>query len=89
MACVTIFFNETSSALLEIENSHQINEEFSTFVHMLEIVVTILILILVTPALSKLHKADLTFINGLVILDCLNSAGHVLVVIQTHQYALI
>ena len=86
MAWESIYYNETNFVGIEIDKSHQVNEEFSLFINALQIIAAILILLLVVSALYKLFSVDITFINVLVILDCLNSAGHIPVLLMNLQY---
>ena len=79
----SIFFNGTLS-VLEIEKFHPVNEEFSVFIQMLQIIVSILILVLVIPVLYKFYSPKVTFVNFLVILDCLNAVGHAPILLQMY-----
>ena len=81
-----IYFNETKSTIIEIEKSHLVNEEFSMTINMLKVITSILILLLATPALYKICRPKITFINFLVILDCLNSVGHLPILLHSFQY---
>ena len=83
MVMESIFFNGTIS-VLEIEKFHPVNEEFSIFIQMLQIIASILILVLVIPALNKFYSPKVTFINLLVILDCLNAVGHAPILLQMY-----
>ena len=72
-----IFYNETNCVSIDIESIHRVNEEFSLIIPTLKVIASFLILLLVIPAFYKLYDSNITFVNILSILDCLNSAGHI------------
>ena len=83
-----IFYNETNFVLIDLEKSHQVNEEFSLFINVFQITASVLILLLAVAALFKFYNVDVTFVNVLVILDCLISVGHIPVLLMNLEYVL-
>ena len=84
MGLERIFYNNGTNSVIKIEDCHQVNEEFSILIQMLQLIASILILLLVISALYKFYNHNVTFIDLLVILDCLNAFGHIPILLQMH-----
>ena len=86
MGWSNVFYNETNYVSIDRETSHLVNEDFSLHVSLPRIISAILILLLVIPATYKVGNSKMTFINVLVILDCLNAALHIPILLKTLKY---
>ena len=87
MGWENIFYNETNYVSIDMENIHMVNEEFSTYIYIPRIIAAILILLLAVAALYKVCSTKMTFINALIILDCLNAVAQIPTLLQILQYA--
>ena len=86
MGWETIYYNETNYVSIDIENSHLVNEKFGVYIYIPRIVASILILLLAIGALYKVCSSKMTFINALVILDCLNAVAQIPTLLQILKY---
>ena len=78
-----ISFNE-KLVLLEFEEGfHWVNErDYDMSTQIFASATAVLIFVIILPITVNVSKSKTTFINILVILDCLNSAGHIPVLLQ-------
>ena len=68
--------------ILSMIEARHINGEYSHPIQILAVLTSVVILILTIQVLWKVSKSKTTFINVLVILDCLNSTAHIPVLLQ-------
>ena len=84
----SVFYNDTHFVIWEKENRQQVNENYSDTNQILALTASILIIVLIFPTLYKFSKHNITFINVMVILDCLNSAAHIPILLYTLKYVI-
>ena len=84
MANTNISFTSLHQQTLYLEdNIRMINEsDYSRSTQILALVTSCLILVLILPVTTNILKSKVTFINILVLLDCLISAAHVPILLQ-------